>query len=126
MDGYVTLREACLRLSITRYKLGRLISSGKIRFKVTRILPSKKATRLVRLDDIPAALVGTEPDYIPICSVRESFSITPNAVRYHIAQGRMRWKRNGIRLAVCKQDLTEYMHNGGHQPRGRAVNGRHT
>lgn len=109
MDGYVTLREACQQMNITRYRLERLIASGSIRFKITKVLPSKRRTRFVCLDDVLSTMRGTEMEYIPVYSVRELFPITPNAVRYHVAHGRMRWKRNKKHLFVCKQDLAEYM-----------------
>lgn len=115
MNGYLSPKEACERGGITPYMLSKLLEEGKVRemqtTDITRGL--KSLLRFVCLQDILDAKAGLELSFTDIHNVAAQYGVTPGAIRFHIKRRRIRWRRCGMKLQPCSDDVDLFLGAGG-------------
>ena len=108
MEGYTSFNAVCAECGISPTSLKKLISKGLVRFKTTQNIVTRKTVRWVHIQDTKDALIGVFPVFIEINQETEPLPATVRTVKYHIQNGRFRWKREGRILYVSKEDIEAF------------------
>ena len=96
------------------------MEKGLVRYKKTMDIATRKPVCWVHLQDTKDALTGILPAFVEAQQEAKAFSITVKTIKYHIQNGRLRWKREGRILYVSKEDI-EAFYSHSHTDKSRTT-----